>query len=222
MTEIEIGRGKRGQRAYSFDDIAVVPSRRTRDPEEVSIGWQIDAYHFDLPVMGAPMDSVMSPETAIAFGRHGGLPVLDLEGLWTRYEDPEEGWSIGVPPGYERSDRNGQVQFRDDAQRRTLRIEARAPRGAPLEVFQDFSRALEGTLRDYEQLRLEPTQYLGQPAADLEFTFYDTTTLHVLDRTFVDASGTQAYALYWQVHQAGWAEARPVFDQLLKTFRPRS
>jgi IMP dehydrogenase len=88
VTEIEIGRGKRGRRAYSFDDIAVVPSRRTRDPEEVSVGWQIDAYHFDIPVIAAPMDSVMSPETAVAFGRHGGLGVLNLEGLWTRYDDP--------------------------------------------------------------------------------------------------------------------------------------
>jgi len=87
--EIEIGRAKRGRRAYSFDDIAIVPSRRTRDPEEVSVAWQIDAYRFDIPVMGAPMDSVMSPQTAIAFGRHGGLGVLDLEGLWTRYEDPD-------------------------------------------------------------------------------------------------------------------------------------
>ena len=86
--EIEIGRGKRGRRAYSFDDVAVVPSRRTRDPEEVSVGWQIDAYHFDLPILAAPMDSVMSPATAVALGRHGGLGVLDLEGLWTRYEDP--------------------------------------------------------------------------------------------------------------------------------------
>ena len=89
MSEIEIGRGKRGRRAYSFDDIAIVPSRRTRDPEEVNTGWQIDAYHFDIPVIAAPMDSVMSPATAIAFGRLGGLPVLDLEGLWTRYADPE-------------------------------------------------------------------------------------------------------------------------------------
>jgi IMP dehydrogenase len=88
VTEIEIGRGKRGRRAYSFDDIAVVPSRRTRDPEEVSISWQIDAYHFGLPVLGAPMDSVVSPQTAIELGRLGGLGVLDLEGLWTRYEDP--------------------------------------------------------------------------------------------------------------------------------------
>jgi IMP dehydrogenase len=87
--EIEIGRGKRARRAYSFDDIAVVPSRRTRDPEEVSVSWQIDAYHFDLPVLAAPMDSVMSPDTAVALGRAGGLGVLDLEGLWTRYEDPE-------------------------------------------------------------------------------------------------------------------------------------
>ena len=88
MNEIEIGRGKRGRRAYSFDDIAVVPSRRTRDPEEVSVSWQIDAYQFSLPVIAAPMDSVMSPESAIAFGKLGGLPVLDLEGLWTRYDDP--------------------------------------------------------------------------------------------------------------------------------------
>jgi len=89
VNEIEIGRGKRGRRAYSFDDIAVVPSRRTRDPEEVSIAWQIDAYRFELPIMAAPMDSVMSPTTAIAMGRAGGLGVLDLEGLWTRYDDPE-------------------------------------------------------------------------------------------------------------------------------------
>ncbi|WP_127126610.1 GuaB3 family IMP dehydrogenase-related protein [Georgenia sp. SYP-B2076] len=87
--EIEIGRGKSARRAYSFDDIAVVPSRRTRDPEDVSVSWQIDAYHVDLPVLAAPMDSVMSPATAIALGRLGGIGVLDLEGLWTRYEDPE-------------------------------------------------------------------------------------------------------------------------------------
>ena len=89
MNEIEIGRGKRARRAYSFDDVAIVPSRRTRDPEEVSIDWQIDAYRFELPILAAPMDSVMSPATAIALGQHGGLGVLNLEGLWTRYDDPE-------------------------------------------------------------------------------------------------------------------------------------
>ena len=65
-----------------------MPSRRTRDPEEVSVAWQIDAYRFELPILAAPMDSVMSPETAIAIGQLGGLGVLDLEGLWTRYDDP--------------------------------------------------------------------------------------------------------------------------------------
>ncbi|PKQ18609.1 MAG: GuaB3 family IMP dehydrogenase-related protein, partial [Actinobacteria bacterium HGW-Actinobacteria-8] len=64
--EIEIGRGKRGRRAYSFDDVAIVPSRRTRDPQDVSLAWQIDAFRFDIPIIAAPMDSVMSPSTAIA------------------------------------------------------------------------------------------------------------------------------------------------------------
>ncbi|RFA10038.1 inosine 5-monophosphate dehydrogenase [Subtercola boreus] len=87
--EREIGRSKRGRRVYAFDDIAVVPSRRTRDPKDVSTTWSIDAYQFDIPVLAAPMDSVVSPSTAIAMGRLGGLGVLDLEGLWTRYENPE-------------------------------------------------------------------------------------------------------------------------------------
>ncbi len=90
MSEIEIGRGKRGNRAWAFDDIAIVPSRRTRDPQDVSTAWKIDAYNFELPVLGAPMDSVVSPETAVQIGKLGGLGVLDLEGLWTRYEDPSQ------------------------------------------------------------------------------------------------------------------------------------
>ena len=89
MTEVEIGRGKSGRRAYALDEIGIVPSRRTRHPDEVSIAWQIDAYRFDLPLVVAPMDSVVSPATAIAVGKLGGLAVLDLEGLWTRYDDPE-------------------------------------------------------------------------------------------------------------------------------------
>jgi len=87
--EVEIGRGKRGRRAYSLDDIALIPARRTRDPEDVNVGWQIDAYHVDIPIMAAPMDSVMSPKTAIEFGKLGGIGVLDLDGLWTRYEDAD-------------------------------------------------------------------------------------------------------------------------------------
>jgi len=89
VAEVEIGIGKSGRRAYGFDDIAIVPSRRTRDPEDVDISWEIDAFRFDLPLMGAAMDGVISPATAIELGRLGGVGVLNLEGLWTRYEDPE-------------------------------------------------------------------------------------------------------------------------------------
>src|ERR687892_819335 len=90
MPEIEIGIGKSGRRAYGFDDIAVVPSRRTRDPEDVSIAWEIDAYRFELPLLASAMDGVVSPATAIEIGRLGGLGVLNLEGLQTRYENPDE------------------------------------------------------------------------------------------------------------------------------------
>ncbi|MDO5035308.1 MAG: GuaB3 family IMP dehydrogenase-related protein [Actinomycetaceae bacterium] len=86
---INIGRGKQARRAYSLDDVAIVPSRRTRDPEDVSTSWQIDAYQVEVPVLAAPMDSAMSPQNVIEFGRLGGIGVLDLEGLWTRYENPE-------------------------------------------------------------------------------------------------------------------------------------
>ncbi|NLB46492.1 MAG: GuaB3 family IMP dehydrogenase-related protein [Microbacteriaceae bacterium] len=87
--EIELGRGKRARRVYTFDEIGIVPTRRTRDPELVSTSWSIDAFQFDIPVLGAPMDSVMSPASAIALGKLGGLGVLNLEGLWTRYDDPQ-------------------------------------------------------------------------------------------------------------------------------------
>jgi IMP dehydrogenase len=89
VAEVEIGRGKSGRRAYGFDDIAVVPSRRTRDPEDVDISWEIDAYNFELPLMASAMDGVVSPATAIEVGRLGGVGVLNLEGLWTRYDEPD-------------------------------------------------------------------------------------------------------------------------------------
>jgi IMP dehydrogenase len=88
MSDIEIGLGKRGRAAFALDDVSIAPSRRTRAPELVGTGWQIDAYRFDTPFVAAPMDSVMSPHTAIRMGQLGGLGVLNLEGLWTRYEDP--------------------------------------------------------------------------------------------------------------------------------------
>ena len=87
--DIEIGSAKRGRRAYSFDDIAIVPSRRTRDPEEVSVAWQIDAYRFDIPVDGRTDGLGDVARDSCRVRSAGGLGVLDLEGLWTRYDDPE-------------------------------------------------------------------------------------------------------------------------------------
>ena len=89
QVEVEIGIGKSGRRAYGFDDIAIVPSRRTRDPDDVDISWDVDAFHFDLPLVASAMDGVVSPKTAIEVGRIGGLACLNLEGLWTRYEDTD-------------------------------------------------------------------------------------------------------------------------------------
>ncbi|HSD48247.1 MAG TPA: GuaB3 family IMP dehydrogenase-related protein [Actinomycetota bacterium] len=86
--EIEIGKGKVARRAYGFDEVAIVPSRRTRDPDDVDISWEIDAYTFPLPMMASAMDAAVSPATAIEIGRLGGLACLNLEGLWTRHEDP--------------------------------------------------------------------------------------------------------------------------------------
>ncbi len=87
--EIDIGIAKSGRRAYGFDDIAIVPSRRTRDPEDIDLTWEMDAFTFDLPLLAAAMDSAVGPQTAIEIARLGGLAVLNLEGLWTKYADPE-------------------------------------------------------------------------------------------------------------------------------------
>ena len=89
MAEVEIGIGKSGRRAYGFDDIAIVPSRRTRDPDDIDVSWDLDAYQFELPLLASAMDGVVSPRIAIEIGKLGGLGVLNLEGLWTRYKDPE-------------------------------------------------------------------------------------------------------------------------------------
>lgn len=88
--EIEIGRGKKGRRAYGFDDVAIVPSRRTRDPDDIDISWTLGPYRFDLPLVASAMDGVVSPETAVLVHKLGGLGVLNLEGIWTRFENAEE------------------------------------------------------------------------------------------------------------------------------------
>lgn len=88
MASVDIGMAKSGRRAYGFDDISIVPSRRTRNPDDVDISWEIGGFEFALPMLGSAMDSALSPAAAAAIGRLGGLGVLNLEGLWCRYEDP--------------------------------------------------------------------------------------------------------------------------------------
>ena len=88
--ELEIGRGKKARRAYGFDDIAIVPSRRTRDPDDVDISWKLGPYRFELPLLASAMDGVVSPTTATLIGKLGGLAVLNLEGIFTRYEDADD------------------------------------------------------------------------------------------------------------------------------------
>src|SRR4030081_2948996 len=88
--EVEIGRGKKARRAYGFDDIAIVPSRRTRDPDDVDISWKLGDYRFEGPLLASAMDGVVSPATAGIIGRLGGLAVVNLGGIFTRYEDAAE------------------------------------------------------------------------------------------------------------------------------------
>ena len=99
--ELEIGKGKKGRRAYGFDDIAIVPSRRTRDPDDIDITWTLGPYRFELPMLASAMDGVVSPKTAGIVGRLGGLAVLNLEGIWSRYEDADEQLAriAAAPPG---------------------------------------------------------------------------------------------------------------------------
>src|SRR5215208_141962 len=87
--EVEIGRGKKARRAYGFDDVAIVPSRRTRDPDDIDITSMVGPYRLELPLLASAMDGVVSPETAGILGKLGGLAVLNLEGIWTRYEDAD-------------------------------------------------------------------------------------------------------------------------------------
>jgi IMP dehydrogenase len=85
---VEIGLGKSARRGYHLDDVAIVPSRRTRDVDDVSTAWQLDAYQFKIPCVAHPSDATMSPDTVVLLGQLGGLGVLNVEGLWCRYEDP--------------------------------------------------------------------------------------------------------------------------------------
>src|SRR3982750_275468 len=103
---VEIGLSRSPRQGYDLDEVSIVPSRRTRDVDDVSTAWQIDAFRFGIPMITSPSDAVVSPATAIAVGEAGGLGVLNAEGLWSRYDDPttayrrlREASGAGAPPG---------------------------------------------------------------------------------------------------------------------------
>src|SRR5881227_2722039 len=106
--EVEIGRGKKGRRAYGFDDIAIVPSRRTRDPDDIDITWTLGPYRFELPILAAAMDGVVSPTIAGIMGKLGGLAVLNLEGIFTRYGDADD--QLEAIAGYEPEQATAEMQ----------------------------------------------------------------------------------------------------------------
>ncbi len=88
--EIEIGKGKTGRKSYGFDEVSIVPSRRTRDPEDIDISANIGDFKLELPVLASAMDGVVDVKFALEMRRIGGLAVLNLEGLQCRYEDADE------------------------------------------------------------------------------------------------------------------------------------
>ena len=87
---VEIGMGRTARRAYDFDDVEIVPSRRTRSSRDVSTAWQIDAYRFDIPLITHPTDAIVSPAMAVRIGELGGLGVLNAEGLWARHPNVDK------------------------------------------------------------------------------------------------------------------------------------
>src|SRR3989440_12581961 len=86
--ELELGRGKRARRAYGFDEVALVPGTVTINPDEIDVGFSLDGLHLGVPIVAAAMDGVVDPRFAVEMGRLGGLAVLNLDGVQTRYEDP--------------------------------------------------------------------------------------------------------------------------------------
>lgn len=164
-----------------------------------------------------PGAATSSPSASASASADPGAALPDG---WTRFE-AEQGWSIGVPPGYVRSTyRGSQVQLRDPEARRTLRVDVQSSGdGGAEQALARLSPQLGASLGGYQQLRLEPAEFGDLDAADLEFTYFDQTDLRVLDRALVAEDG-RTYFLYWQVNAADWQAALPVFEQMVQTFVP--
>lgn len=87
--DISIGRGKTARRAYGIDEIALVPGVRTLDPSLVDTSWEIGGIKREIPIIASAMDGVVDVNMAGLLSKLGSMGVLNLEGLQTRYEDPE-------------------------------------------------------------------------------------------------------------------------------------
>ena len=85
-----IGIGKRARRCYGFDEIALAPGRITVNPEEVDTTWELEGRKFKVPILAAAMDGVVNVKFAIEMSRQGGVAVLNLDGIQTRYDNPDE------------------------------------------------------------------------------------------------------------------------------------
>ena len=85
-----IGRARKARRAYGFDEVAIVPGDVTINPDEVDISWELKGKKYDVPIIAAAMDGVVSPKFSILMGQMGGMAMLNLEGVWTRYSNAEE------------------------------------------------------------------------------------------------------------------------------------
>lgn len=90
MAQFFIGVKRKARRCYGFDEIALVPGRVTINPEEVDTSWEIGGKRYNVPILAAAMDGVVDVKFAIAMGKFGGIAVLNLEGVQTRYENPNE------------------------------------------------------------------------------------------------------------------------------------
>jgi len=86
--DVAAPRFKQLRRAYGFDEVAIVPGDVTVNPELTELGLDIGPHHFEIPFLASAMDAVVDPNFAIAMHRAGGLAVLNLEGVWTKYDDP--------------------------------------------------------------------------------------------------------------------------------------
>src|SRR3972149_5692473 len=85
-----VGRGRKARVAYGFDDIALVPGTVTCNPNEVNTSWELGGRRFEIPIIAAAMDGVVDAKFAVEMGRLGGIAVLNLEGIQTRYENSDE------------------------------------------------------------------------------------------------------------------------------------